>query len=336
MELLLEYFVSGIALYLIKNHSPAQYSISECSWGTDEYDAFTRLVKKFEKECHLETPFLKLFCKLKATGRTKLDLYESPKPFFDNDDNQYVRGRISEFWVRFSMAETKEQLYSYGDRFKQYVDEYPFSELSVIKLWQKYLQQKDAIEAEPLKLSKFDLTQGLGVSLSPKQKLNHYTNKAVEFLKARGFRIIEKQSNLFEITSTDWHEFYFKGETWSTSALGLILYWEFIEPKLDKEYATKSIIPGRKSVLTYLGQRIGIQEQITILKAAGLTPFVLKEDIGIESIYVVQEEEESARKALSKARTSLVDDYTGQLEFEWDNDGLGKEYWENVDNIFGK
>jgi hypothetical protein len=331
-----EYFVSGLALYLIKDHSPAQYNISECSWGTDEYDAFTRLVKKFEKECHLETPFLKLFCKLKATGRSKIDLYESPKPFFDSDDIPYVKGRISEFWVRFSMAETKEQLYSYGDRFKQYVDEYPFSEHSVIQLWQRYLKQKNAIEAGQILSTKFDLAQGLHENLNPLQKLNHYTKKAVEFLKARGFRVSAKQSNLFEITSTDWHEFYFKGETWNTSALGLILYWEFIEPKLDKDYATKSIIPGRKSVLAYLGQKIDIKEQITILKAAGLTPFVLKEDIGIESIYVVKEEAESARKELLKARTSLVDDYTGQLEFKWDDDRLGKEYWENVDNIFEK
>ncbi|MGH0459162.1 hypothetical protein ACQVNO_23075 [Bacillus paranthracis] len=328
-----EYFISGVCI-----HEYITYRISECSWGYDEYDALVKLMKKNEELWGITSSRTKVPCRIRPTGRTKVR-GASLNPFFESSEDAYVKARISEFWVRFSMAETMEELIAYGKQFKEYVDRYQFTEQSVIKMREKYNQQKQLIESGRIKSYTFELTNDIPKGLNSSQRINFYTSKASDYLRARGFRVIQK-GDLFEISSTRWHDFFAKEKNRTVTPIELILFWEDKEPRLDEKNAMEQMILNKNSVLSYLGQNNekNIQEHLIALKKSNIIPFVVKDDIGICSVYVVVEDSRKARGILSEIPVALVEDCTDPFSFGVgrNNDGLGQEFWDNVDNMFEK
>jgi hypothetical protein len=117
----------------------------------------------------------------------------------------------------------------------------------------------------------------------------------------KGYRITPKGKNL-EVSSLRAHDHSLGiAQTWTTTPLGLIISWENrITWDRDNEIGVN--LAESEKAMAYLGRprRQEMAEHIiSLLRDNGLSPFVYTDDINDKSLYILQEEIETALNILN-------------------------------------
>jgi hypothetical protein len=309
-----EYFIQG---KIIERYS---YNFDTFSWkyrdyiseticGCDEYDALNRFIAKVSKRAYGDYEYFKsnLFpiCTLKFTGRTK-DGYSSLNPFFYSDEDNYNKGIVSRFVIRFKSSETENQLNDYKNEFISYVERRGFKTETINMMKKHYDEQLNKIKQGIIVPETYFLKTGRPESSQDMLKINYYVGHALKYFKMFGNKV-SIEENHFKILIPEINNVHFcmESEITCVNDVDIILEWEkyLYHRQMKKE-----------DVLAYLGYafdeyRKDIQKYKRIFQEHGICLLTTKDIREDDMWYVLSEHEGKANEILGSLNVRLPESY---------------------------
>jgi hypothetical protein len=303
------------------------------SQGIDEYEAIENLLTRYYRERQMNSTE-KNIADLEAIVTVKsIQEIMDRKPKFDNESN-YNKGLSTRFWIRFAIADSIERLEEYGTEFGTYVSSRednndPFQSESINALRKHYLACRDTLKKQEEEVIHPIFYVQDKDNLSDLALISRYTSEALSYLKSRGYRIEKLPNNGFRVTSGTWAGTVPRRETWNAADVDLILLAE----RLIEDWNDNPI----PSVLEYLGQSFSdnLKQVKEELKRKKIHLMISTDDIGVKVLYVLKRNEKATRDLLRGLKVDLVQDYTDPFTYN-EGDGLGSNYWHNLNNMFDK
>lgn len=285
-------------------------------WGSDEYDALTKYIRKYlgEPNESNQDVIFKL-SRLRPTGRFQYYPYKKDLSYFEYKGRPYINELINGFMGASMGAGTEKELNTYRRKLETFIDKYnqDIPEEIVTKLEEQYNKSLEEIKLGRKKSLQYYPTINNNEPYDPYTIVFDYSKQIAQILKRFGFRV-RLLNNRFEVTMPMYYENYWftniKEEITSLTPVELILYWEenhedWLFPSDKRFYGLDKIDCRTLSLLGKIDSEVGIVNINRELEKNKVTPFVYKNQEGSYVIHVLKEEAIKAKEILNSINNKL-------------------------------